>query len=862
MRELRPIARRSRLLSAASEHRGVMRRIRALSWSILLCLSGLIGYSDAWPAEHIGLYTTDRDFDLGRSVNLIQDPGDQLQLEGRTQPFGFIWVAVSSKGTVIKMDTETGKVLGEYHTAPRGAGLNPSRTTVDKNGNVWVTNRDEAGMVGPDAIAPGLPAAARAMGSVVHIGLVENGQCVDRNANGTIDTSTGQGDVRPWSNQGGADSLGGVSTAADECIIHYTRVNSTGARHVSVTTDNAVWVSGTGGRYFDLLDGDSGRVIEQAGSVGYGGYGGLIDGNGVIWSANPFMRWDTRRPLSGPSGGNWQALGPSYGLCIDRRGFVWTSTGPDLYKYSPEGRQLGKFRHGGGNAQGCVVDQRDHVWVAHSLMSSSVGHVDNDGALIGVVEVGQGPTGVAVDRHGKVWSTNYNAMTVSRIDPDAGPLGPDGRTRVGAVDFTSGNLGGNLYNYSDMTGSTLHGAPDRGTWTIMHDSGQPGTDWELVHWNAAEEGGSHIRVTAASSDDGQAFGASAQLERPGRPDVGTGRYLRVEVGFVRGTRDRDGDGLGDSPVLYDIAIATAECIQDKACAAALAVAPKRKRRPADDIDSPRPEPPGGAIVLPDLAPLQLSPLTPDTVVEGRIDLSESRITGVIDISVSSDFDHPGSRLEIDFGQGWEHLDGKRTIRVADTAPPAWPVRVRSGNCPRALSPDRGFLLFIEALGGDGIAQRQAVPLNLRITGVPLLECWRPYLIGVILLLTAGIIAYGFWVPSRFSRTIALMFSPELDLSEGFPVRIRGCRGTGSGFYRDARAFLHENATVTGRRRGAFAQLHACGRAVEIRPLSSTTVEMLTPEDNWEPIPGRRTTMRFGSIYRTASGTLYFGLRNI
>lgn len=152
-------------------------------------------------------------------------------------------------------------------------------------------------------------------------------------------------------------------------------------------------------------------------------------------------------------------------------------------------------------------------------------------------------------------------------------------------------------------------------------------------------------------------------------------------------------------------------------------------------------------------------------------------------------------------------------------------------------------------------------MNLQITGVPLLECWLPYIIGAILLLVTGFIAYGFWAPSRFSRSIGLVFSPELDLSEGFPVRIRGRRGTGSGCYRDARAFLHENATISGRRRGAFAQLRANGHAVEIMPLSGFSIEIQTPEESWEQIPDRETTIRFGSRYRTGSGNLYFGLRN-
>ncbi len=121
-------------------------------------------------------YTLNADFDQGSFVNVAHDPADQLQLDSTSRSLNFIWVAVSTKGTVVKLNTETGAIIGEYSTSPAGEPKDPSRTTVDQNGNVWATNR--------------------AGNSVVHIGLVENGQCVDRNGNGTIETSTGFNDVK------------------------------------------------------------------------------------------------------------------------------------------------------------------------------------------------------------------------------------------------------------------------------------------------------------------------------------------------------------------------------------------------------------------------------------------------------------------------------------------------------------------------------------------------------------------------------------------------------------------------------------------------------------------------------------------
>jgi RHS repeat-associated protein len=477
-------------------------------------------------------YTSDVDFDQGNNFNLVHEVANQLQLDHTAREFDFLWVAVSSKGTLVKIDTKTGQVIGEYFTSPSGQPKDPSRTTVDLNGNVWATNR--------------------AGNSVVHVGLVENGQCVDRNGNGLIETSTGFGDIKAWTNAGGANTNGGVSTAADECIIHYTKVNSFGTRHVSVNKDNDIWVSGTSGRRFDLLDGITGQVKRAEPTVGFGGYGGLIDKAGVIWSSNPMLRWDTSKPLTGANGTNWTGFNhPSYGLCIDSGGNVWnTSFGNNqIRKFAPNGTLLGTFAQGDAFAQGCVVDKNDHVWVAHSLNRSTVGHLKNDGSYVGTIAVQSGPTGVAVDGSGKIWATNHNSRTVSRINPNLGPLGPDGVTRVGAVEFSTQNLGGDLYNYSDMTGSTLSGVPSTGTWSTIFDSQIVGAEWGRIGWTASMCGDASLTVSVASSTNGTTFGPAEIVTNGADPSVANGRFLRIVVSFKR-------SASGETPVLYDLSVGT------------------------------------------------------------------------------------------------------------------------------------------------------------------------------------------------------------------------------------------------------------------------------------------------------------------
>jgi RHS repeat-associated protein len=642
------------------------------------------------------IYTLDADFSEGNLVNLTRNVPHQLQLDDATRTFNFIWVAVSSKGTIVKIDTETGAILGEYATSPDGQPRDPSRTTVDNNGNVWAGNR--AGF------------------SVVNVGLVENGQCVDRNNNGVIDTSTGYGDVKPWPNTNGANNNGGATLAQDECILNYTRVAAQHVRHVSVTKDNDVWVTGWGGinqGYFDLIDGRTGLVKRSERSVGYGGYGGLVDKAGILWSARGLLRWDTSKPLTGPNavngmaftlyGGratwdragktsaqspseevwvddrvpagaaaiadgdpwNWTSANPapfsgtvahqsniaggthqhyfdnaadmltvgagdtlftyvyidpanvpsqvmlqwnnadwnwehraywgvnhigwgvhgtesryymgpipaagqwarlevpaslmglegsganwrgydnfdSYGLCIDSQGNVWNTAleWNQIRKFAPDGRLLGVFQHGAHNAQGCVVDKNDDVWVAHSRFDTSVGRLKNDGTYVGKIVVGNGPTGVAVDAKGKIWATNHNDGTVARIDPTLGP--------VGQVDFRTPYLGGNLYNYSDMTGSTLTGKPAAGTWSTVYDSGKAGAEWGRIGWTASVCGDGLLSVSVASSENGTTFGPAVTVTNGADPNVANGRYLRVSVNFTRASS-------GESPVLYDLSVGT------------------------------------------------------------------------------------------------------------------------------------------------------------------------------------------------------------------------------------------------------------------------------------------------------------------
>lgn len=549
---------------------------RVLAAGVLFCsLLILVGIHDVLAGTVSGAnvsYTTDADFDEGTLVNVNHDVvHDQLQLNEIVTPFPFINVAASNRGTILRIDVNTGAIIGEYYTSPNGMQRNPSRTTVDLTGSVWVSNRNENGYS---------PAGSQTRkGSLTRVGLIIGGTrvnadgtpnptgqylkapfqyntCVDRNGDGLIKTSRGRGNILAWTNANGADTHGGVSTADDECIINYTRTIATNTRTVAIDADNNVWVGGANMAH-EKIDGATGQPVPGTQfNLGCGGYGGLIDKNGVLWSArygNGLLRFDTKT-MTGRCLGN--SMG-NYGLGIDpNTGEIWHSAHNYGFvgKIAPDGTLIGKYDQGFSRSQGVAVDDAGNVWVAHAhTYSSTVGHLRTNGTYVGSVTVGTGPTGVAVDANGKVWATNYNSHTVSRIDPNAGPVGGGGY-KVGAVDMTvSLGSGAYPYNYSDMTGYVSIGSTSQqGIWTVIQDSGVAGNRWGTIAWNTEPEGsqpaGTQIIIEARAAETeaglpGQAFISVSN----NAPFMLLGRFIEARVILKP-------DDAGTSPVLSDITI--------------------------------------------------------------------------------------------------------------------------------------------------------------------------------------------------------------------------------------------------------------------------------------------------------------------
>ncbi len=537
----------------------------------------------ATPAEAVVpgtnvLYTLNDDFDEGVSQDVNHDVPDQLQLDRSSVFFPYVNIAASARGTMIRIDVDTGAIIGEWFSAPTGRGRDPSRTTVDRLGNTWFSNRAEA----TDADGDGNPD-----GSITRVGVVVGGTranadgspnpagdylagpfayntCGDRDEDGLIATSRGLGDIRPWTNAGGVDNDGGVDTAADECVINYTRVRGSNTRTVAVDGNNDVWTGGLDQDH-EKVSGLTGDPVDDTQfNLGCGGYGGLVDQAGTLWSA----RFGANLLRYVPSAGTGACLDLShgdYGLGMDPdTGHIWHTTvnrGLVMELDPATGTVLNSYPHGNSVAQGVAVDGEGNVWVAHSILGpqTTVGHLRTDGTFVGNVTLpgGAGPTGVAVDSNGKIWVANRDSNNAMRIDPDAGPVGGGGFP-VGAVDLTVDlGAGSGPYNYSDMTGSVLGEitAPI-GTWSVVQDGGAAGQTWGRITWNTEAQGseppGTSITVEARASD------TEAGLAGESFVPVGNGASFSLTGRYIEARATLRASPNGTSPVLSDLRIQTAE----------------------------------------------------------------------------------------------------------------------------------------------------------------------------------------------------------------------------------------------------------------------------------------------------------------
>lgn len=454
------------------------------------------------------------------SQGVIVDDTGWLTL-GRSMNRAFsVWVANTNEGTVSKLDSRTNRETARYPSigamAPAGVdepnvGCNacgsnalcrgncPSRTAVDQNFDAYVGNR-----------------AFGRQGTVTKIASQES-DCVDRNSNGTIDTSrdlNGDGIIQ-------MDSSGEYVGVNDECILWTSAVGPAGdpamgnaglggvpraltvARAAPDQLVGNVWVGLYNPHEACQLNPQTGAVIGCV-DITINPYGAATAADYGVWFTTTSGLGDRQilrrvdsttlavsstSPIPDIVPGCPAAAGPhpgAYGLTLDGDGRVYLANfncgNGGVLRYTPATDSWDYVDLGqSGTPRGVAADETS-LWVALSneqpnFQGPASGRVIqyqlSSFTRVGTWDLptGTGLIGVGVDLDGAVWAISHNQSLAARLDPV---------TRT----WTEHPVGLNPYTYSDFIGYGLNVfAEPRGNYRFTQEgcAGVNGT----VTWTGA-----------------------------------------------------------------------------------------------------------------------------------------------------------------------------------------------------------------------------------------------------------------------------------------------------------------------------------------------------------------------------------------
>ncbi|MCY1061212.1 hypothetical protein [Nannocystis sp. SCPEA4] len=358
--------------------------------------------------------------------------------------FSFLWVANSSENTVSKVDTINIQEVGRYRVQPPNVpGGSPSRTSVNLAGDMAVANRCNLQEPVPMGCAGVTKIAAR----------VED--CVDKNGDGVITTSSGTNDVKPWDQ--------------DECVLWHTPLQARSNRPVAWTAGTLdpvtcervgvdVWTAtsndgNNGSVKVYLLNGDTGAIEQEVVVQGWQGdgyavYGGAVDSHDDFWFVGGYSNQLGHVRRDDFSYEVIPSPGTPYGTMVDSKDRPWLLNG-QLNRYDPV-TQSWQTKPCPFPCTSITQDGDGNVWVGGvafqdnpiRLIKVDPETMDTIGMITStdIPEIGNS-WGLATDVEGYLWAVEMGTRAF-KID----------RTDYSYQFFQ--NIS-SMYTYSDMTGFGL-----------------------------------------------------------------------------------------------------------------------------------------------------------------------------------------------------------------------------------------------------------------------------------------------------------------------------------------------------------------------------------------------------------------------
>jgi len=347
----------------------------------------------------------------------------------------FIWISSFNVNEISKVDTLTMTELARYKTGP--GNQNPSRTAVSADGRFVVVNNRTGGRATMVA--------------------ANEADCIDKNGNGTIETSQNKNNVLAWD--------------ADECVrwsvpLPFAGSVQSGPRGVTWTpgewsyeeckyVEPKVWVgylAAGGAAHFARLDGETGVIEETQIAPGWKGsgfapYGAALDPQFRPWFTS--LRGEFARVNTDEDPITVTRITPpnnvqSYGFTVDEDGNPWFGgcSGP-VTVYDQKAQTFTSVPGTSACHRGMAADKK-YVWVASNGPCGIV-QIDREARTL-IAKHNTNPCstaiGVSIDVEKNVWVVDQGGFAW-KFDPENVP----GMKKVDVL--------GSHYVYSDMTGGQL-----------------------------------------------------------------------------------------------------------------------------------------------------------------------------------------------------------------------------------------------------------------------------------------------------------------------------------------------------------------------------------------------------------------------
>jgi hypothetical protein len=464
---------------------------------------------------------------------------DGLLVRGEARMGDYLWVPNSANSTFSKWDANTGREVGRYRVGLIGndSTNSPSRVVVDGEGNAFVATRG----LGITGTVTKVAADIR--------------DCVDRNMNGMIDTSTGPMDVRPM--------------GQDECVLWSTQVGPAGGYVRALAIGPATEDEPGGSVWAGICQAATGQwrlhsrtgAIVRSFNIPRCTYGAVATRDGNIWfhtssgGVTPINAHTNEVGEYRPIANAPAACRSSYGITADAQGRLWFSrSGSGAAGYDPASNTWTCMQSSasiaGGRAgalgSGITVDAMNNVWAPQAgtpllfyvwPATAFVAGGTIPDAMIRTYNLGRsfGSSALGADRSGRMWVLQGNELV--RFDP-----------ATSTQTTMSGPVG--TYTYTDFTGSVRRLVLQEGSYTQDYERCAGGR-FSALAWTADTSGDSRLEFSVRTADSVAALATApaeviAQAPMSSSPvnieevlmartGSGSQRFLRLTVRFRPGT---------------------------------------------------------------------------------------------------------------------------------------------------------------------------------------------------------------------------------------------------------------------------------------------------------------------------------------